>query len=171
MLGPSPFLAVSNMEAFLNLFFSLIDEFWQTAGKQSTLAVRSKMLQLLNMIFADNCPELLFDENSDSHLPEIEEVKNYIDANYRTEITLKSLQMLFYYSRSFLEKKFCECYGIPVMHYCKQVKLEKAKKMLKTRSVTEVAEELSFSSIFAFSRAFKNTYGISPQAYQKTLTE
>ena len=167
-LDRSPIIVVSDPTAFLKHFFSLINEFSRN-GNRSTLSVRAEMMHLLNIIFNDNNhPDAGRKEATSSH-SQMEEVKNFIDANYQSKITLKTLQYLFYYSKASLEKHFCEQYRIPIMHYCKQVKLEKSKKMLKTESVTKVAKKLSFSSINAFSRAFRNTFGMSPQEYQRFL--
>jgi len=44
----------------------------------------------------------------------------------------------------------------------------KAKELLERYSVTEVAEQLCFSSIYVFSRAYKKHFGISPSAELKT---
>ena len=39
----------------------------------------------------------------------------------------------------------------------------KRKELLKNNSVSKVCEMLGFSSIYAFSRAYKNFYGYSPK--------
>ena len=37
-------------------------------------------------------------------------------------------------------------------------------------NVTEVAEKLNYTSIYTFSRAFRNKFGVSPTHYQKKLS-
>jgi hypothetical protein len=50
--------------------------------------------------------------------------------------------------------------------HTKDKKMSFACKLLQTSTVSEVSEHLGFSSIYSFSRAFKNKYGIPPSEYK-----
>ncbi len=68
-----------------------------------------------------------------------------------------------------MEKQFREAYGISIMRYCAERRMARATELLKTESVTRVSEALSFSSINAFSRAFKTACGISPADFKRRM--
>ena len=55
--------------------------------------------------------------------------------------------------------------------YFRFQKLEKAKALIEETelSLTEIAENLNYASIYSFSKAFKNQYHLSPAEYRKTL--
>ena len=38
-------------------------------------------------------------------------------------------------------------------------------------SLTEIADYLNYSSVYVFSRSFKNIVGVSPQAYKNNLKD
>jgi AraC-like DNA-binding protein len=53
------------------------------------------------------------------------------------------------------------------MAYKNEIRLQRAKTMLKFNTVSFVSEKLGFSSIYVFSRAFKNRFGIAPSNIAK----
>ena len=58
---------------------------------------------------------------------------------------------------------------MPIIKYYNAKRLEYAKEMLREgAAVTRVANELNFSSIYSFSRFFKNAAGSSPTEYQSS---
>ena len=58
-------------------------------------------------------------------------------------------------------------YGIAIITYTQNLKLEAAKEYLKRElSITEISDKLNFSSIYSFSRFFKNKTGIAPLEYK-----
>ena len=162
----NPLLNLSDKAGFTELFFSLIDEY-QSNGKQSTFSVRIKMIQLIERIMVELVPERMCQPASRSADFELEMIKHYIDANHHSIIDLPMLETQFHYSRSFIAHRFKACYGVSIMKYYSQKRMETAYEMLKTHSVTAVAEALSFSSIYAFSRAFKHAYGFPPGDVKK----
>lgn len=160
LLGASPILHLSEKEKFLQIFFSLIDQF-QSGNKQSAISIRVKMLQLIEMILAIE-PSYLSAQTNPTNDFELEIIKQYIDANHYSLLNLEMLETHFHYNRFSISHQFKMRYGEPVMKYYNRKRMETAHEMLKTEPVTEVASALSFSSIYSFSRAFKNVYGYSP---------
>ena len=61
--------------------------------------------------------------------------------------------------------------GISISDYIANIRLEKAKLMLETGSLTvaEIAYTSGFSSPNYFSTAFKNKYGTPPAAFRKSV--
>lgn len=79
-------------------------------------------------------------------------------------VVAKELNM----SYSSFRKYFKTYTGLSPAHYFLQLKLQKAKILLRTtdRSVKEIAWELDFSSIAYFSTIFKKHTGVSPAQYR-----
>ena len=50
--------------------------------------------------------------------------------------------------------------------YITNLKLIRAKEMLRTQNVTEVAYDLGYDNISYFITIFKNKYGITPKQYK-----
>lgn len=74
----------------------------------------------------------------------------------------------FSFSESYLSHLFTAQLGISLCQYCQNVKFKKAMQMLdEGNSVTDVSEQLNYTSIYTFSRAFKNKFGISPSQYSR----
>jgi AraC-like DNA-binding protein len=69
------------------------------------------------------------------------------------------------------EANFCQCFkkitGIAPKEYLTNLKLSKAKDMIKNTNVTEVAFNLGYENISHFISLFKSKYGITPKQYKK----
>ena len=96
-------------------------------------------------------------------------VMNYIDTHICTISSLEELSVAIGYNYSYLSDLFKETTGNTVSAYYRGRRLELAREMLRegSMSITEIAERLGYSSLYAFSRAFKETFGISPKQYGK----
>jgi AraC-like DNA-binding protein len=71
------------------------------------------------------------------------------------------------------EANFCQCFkkitGVAPKEYLTNLKLARAKDMLKISNVTEVALDLGYENISHFIALFKERYGITPKQYKKTF--
>ena len=96
-------------------------------------------------------------------------IMNYIDTHICTLGSLEELSDAIGYNYSYLSDLFKENTGNTVSSYYRRRRLELAKEMLRegTMSITEIAEWLGYSSLYAFSRAFKEALGVSPKQYAK----
>ncbi|MFC5080729.1 helix-turn-helix domain-containing protein [Vibrio thalassae] len=54
--------------------------------------------------------------------------------------------------------------------YITQIRLESSKRNLSKLSVTDAAYEAGYDNISHYIRLFKNTYGLTPKQYQRSLT-
>lgn len=101
----------------------------------------------------------------------LSEAKRYIKYNYMMKINVEKISSMFGFERSYLYRLFKKEYGISVKEYIIEVRMDKAKELLKSgSSVAEVAELVGYSDEFAFSKAFKKYLGISPLSFKKTNT-
>ena len=91
----------------------------------------------------------------------------FMNQNVSQKLTVKDIAFHCNVSTSGLEKVFSKYYGAGVMAYFRELKLEEAKKMLKSGyTVFAIAQTLQYSSSAHFSAAFKKKYGISPLKYK-----
>lgn len=112
------------------------------------------------MLIADNF-EGTFEKN-DTTYPIESAVKDYIDAGQGMSLSLEDIAMQFDYSKYYLDRRFKDAYGISLIAYRNEKRMSLAKELLKEEAVSIVFEKMGFSSIYVFSRAFKNHFGIAP---------
>ncbi len=156
----------SDTALFQRIFFEIIELFKSKAYNYELLC-KAKMLELLNCILTQ------FDHDRtgspDMMSNPVVAVKNYIDNNFISAITLDSLSKQFYINKYTLLRKFKYMYGINIITYYRHKRIEYIKDILKTTNipVSALSEKMSFSDIYSFSRFFKNCVGVSPSVYRK----
>ena len=92
----------------------------------------------------------------------------YIDNNIFKINKLSDLENVFFYNINNISKYFHSQMGIPLNKYFISKKMEVALQLLQAgESVTQVSDKLQYSSIHAFSRAYKNYFNESPSKFQK----
>ncbi len=156
----NPLVAFSDPEAALRLFNRIV-----TQPKPSPLAQKGLLIELLDMLITDNFPGLF--EESGNGLNSIERlVKDYLDASQGGFSSLEDIARQFNYSKYHLTRRFKKRYGISLILYRNNKRMQLAKTLLLTETVSAVSEKLGFSSIYVFSRAFKNHFGISPTDFK-----
>ena len=151
----SPILAVKEREYVLSLFYRIV----RAHTHEAPLVVKGMLVELLGRIFQENCPSLF---DTQHPLPIARQIRDYIDAGYGFTMDLYDFSKRFAYSKFYLEKCFQREYGTGLIEYRNEKRMQYALKLLEHASVTEAADTLGFGSIYSFSRAFKNHYGISP---------
>ncbi len=153
-----------NPALFQKLFFDVIEMY--SAGA-SQIELKIAMLKVLSLLL------LQFDTPKDGKRDKaalIDNIKSYIDENYRNIITLDLLADAFYINKFTLMRKFTDAYGMNVIKYYNRKRIEYAKKMIKNTnlSIKQIGEMLSFADAYSFSRFFKNAVGVSPAGYRKS---
>lgn len=93
---------------------------------------------------------------------------NYIDTHIYTMKNLDELSAVTDYSYGYLSALFKETTGGTLSGYFRDKKLDAARLLLLEGklNVTEISELLNYSSVYAFSKAFKEQYGASPKNYK-----
>lgn len=93
-------------------------------------------------------------------------IKNYIHTHPSGNVTVRELQRLVNLNRQYMSTMFRERAGVSLQQYIIGNRMEKAKLLLRYSSVTETAELCDYANVYAFSKAFKKTVGISPREYR-----
>ena len=98
---------------------------------------------------------------------------SYIDTHLFSMKSLTEISDALSYNYSYLSNLFKKTMGQGLMDYYRLKRLETAKYLLLDgkMSVTQVAERLNYSSVYAFSRAFRTQYGESPNKYRRSCED
>lgn len=102
----------------------------------------------------------------------LERINAFVRANLGRQLSLADLAVELGYSASYMRAVFRSRFGISLGRYIRESRLSLAAHLLQTTSlsITEIAARSGFDSLFAFSRAFKNAYGISPKLYGRMVS-
>lgn len=93
----------------------------------------------------------------------------YLNAHLRERVNIADICAALHYNKSYLFKQFKKATDRGVMAYFTSLKIDEAKKMLgsSTLSVARIATELAFDSPNYFAKAFKKETGMTPSEYRK----
>jgi transcriptional regulator GlxA family with amidase domain len=71
-------------------------------------------------------------------------------------------------SASHLRERFRASCGVSLGRHLRRLRLEKACGLLRLtdRRISEIADQCGFASIYSFSRAFREAYGVPPRKYR-----
>src|SRR5579871_3579016 len=105
---------------------------------------------------------------TEEYFKRILKVLIHIETNIDEEIDLKDLAKLACYSPFHFHRLFHAIVGETVHQYIKRLRLEKAAMKLRhtDKPVTEIALDACYETPSAFTKAFKQQMGNSPQAYR-----
>ena len=92
------------------------------------------------------------------------EMMNYIDTHIYHIRTLVEVADAMNYNYNYLSNLYKRVMGITLLDYYRQRKLKTARLLLSEEgaTVSKVAALLGYSSLYTFSRAFKEMYGVAP---------
>ncbi len=93
---------------------------------------------------------------------------HYIDEHLTTINNLTEIAEALHYNYVYISRIFKLKSGKSIYQYFSERKLLLAEQLLKegTMSITKIAENLNYSSIYVFSRSFKKYFGVSPSIYE-----
>ncbi len=97
----------------------------------------------------------------------------YIESQLAEELQLDAIAFRSTYSRFHFQRLFHACVGFPVFDYIRRRRLsEAARRLLETESrretkIIDVAFASGFASHAAFTRSFRDHFGVSPDAFRR----
>jgi len=91
-------------------------------------------------------------------------VKDYIESNYASEISLANLASRFGYTKDHIERIFKKRFGITPHGHLIKVRLEHALWLLENSDISaeKISSAVGYKDFSSFWRGFKKEYGISP---------
>lgn len=99
---------------------------------------------------------------------QIQQSVDYIEDHLSEDIKIENLAQLASLSPFYYQRLFSRLVKKPVMEYIKLRRLAIASEALlnKSKRILDIALELGFSSHETLTRAFKSTYGMTPEEYR-----
>ena len=99
----------------------------------------------------------------------VDEIDRCIREHRDEALTLRALSGRLGYSEFHMTRKFREISGMSFREYLRRRKLAFALKEVRDsrRSFLDIALDYGFSSHEAFTRAFRDTYGVTPSQYRR----
>ena len=95
---------------------------------------------------------------------------DFVENRFREEISIKDIEDVSFYSYRNINRIFLALQHETIGQYVKRMKLEKAAEYLKFSEVkvSDIAFEVGYSDIAAFSKAFKKQFGCSPSNFRNS---
>ena len=99
----------------------------------------------------------------------VQKVMIYLRENYSRPVDFASVAEAHAVSAPYLSRLFHEYAGISPSRYLTGYRMEQAKKLLRDSrlSIGEIAARVGYPDPFHFSKAFKNTVGVSPSQFRQ----
>lgn len=145
--------------------FDLIQEF-ERKSPLYEWTVKARLLELLTLLVRE------LDWNSrdevGAHRDRLVDIQEYINGHVHRNITLDELSDRFHLSKYYLIHLFKRAFQLSPIQYHQKVRLERAKNFIRytNLSLKEIADQLGYDNIHAFSRAFKSKEGVPPSYYR-----
>lgn len=101
----------------------------------------------------------------------IHKIKLYIDANYRENMSLKSIAKRFFMNPVYLGQLFKKTYQVYFNDYVLGLRVQEAKRLLRQTDckVYEIAAKVGFSNADYFVTQFEKVEGKTPTEYKQAL--
>jgi AraC-like DNA-binding protein len=132
----------------------------------SPLIVIGKVYELLGLLYRRClCEPVLSAPDS-----KFKNVIDYINNNFHNDISSFKLSLLFGYDEAYFCRRFKAVTGLTPMNYIQILRLESAKKKIKSEklNISEVSALCGFKDASYFTRCFKKRYGVTPAEYAKS---
>lgn len=171
-VGDAPFFFVADEGNIKTLFEMLLNEFY-VRDEESNLMIHfyfSQMLIQLHRILTGKAREKLQKSSTAAANSAVYRALQYMDREYAGIRSVKQIARSLSYSEYYLSHIFKEKMDVTVKDYLMRKKITGAAHMLleTNMTVTEISEQLSFSSLHAFGLAFKRYMGMSAGEFRRS---
>ena len=95
-------------------------------------------------------------------------IKDYIDRNYKKDISAKDVAGILGYSDVYFSKAFKQLFDDNFINYLTKIRIDRAKVLLKDISfnIKEVGKSVGYADSNYFTKVFKRSIGMSPSEYR-----
>ena len=133
----------------------------------SELLLNSNLMAILCRHMADKSKKESVSPNADGihhSLANLNPVLIYINHHIMEPISIQELAAIANLSEKYFINYFKKAMGTTPASYINDLKMKRALDLLsgKTLSIKEIAKRVGYSDTYAFSKAFKKTYGVAP---------
>lgn len=116
-----------------------------------------------------NTTSSLTSESFFPSVPQLKEVFDYIEANYRQGITLSDVAVAVGYSPAYLTSRVAKQTGETVNGWIVKRRMAAARPLLKEtdQTIEQIATALGYQNACHFSRQFRQHHGLPPKTWRK----
>ncbi|MBQ2942846.1 MAG: helix-turn-helix transcriptional regulator [Clostridia bacterium] len=149
----------------ITAIFEKISKEHQNFDSYSNLLISGYMTELFSLMLRNPSMDKPY---SRTNIP-IENVTQYISANYRMNLTLEQMAEMSSLSTSYFSRLFKSITGFGFKEYLTIIRLKEAQSRLihTDKSICKIAYECGFNDSNYFSSVFKELNGVSPLKYRK----
>ncbi|MBN2659316.1 MAG: helix-turn-helix transcriptional regulator [Spirochaetales bacterium] len=172
--GPFRAFNLSNHSALrVESIFDIIHE--ETALKRSDYLdmVHFQIFEILILLRREGAlsPQEIEIWTGSRRIWQIEDVAEYIAANFDLSFTLEELAARCHLNPSYFSRIFREKMGQPLFEFINRARINRAVQLLKKTdlSILEIAMTVGYNNVSFFNRYFRKLKGCSPGEYRKKM--
>ena len=153
-------------------FSELLSQVYATAGNDDYIRdmwLNEKLNTLLALLMAESWQPASLRNPRRPARRDVAPVREYLEEHCTEKIALESVAEHFFLNKHYLARLFKEQYGVSVNSYLTQVRITRAKQMLRftDKAVSVIAAECGLEDANYFSRVFKKVEGVTPKQYRE----
>lgn len=153
-------------------FSELMSQVYAAAGNDDYIRdmwLNEKLNTLLALLMAESWHPASLRNPRRPARRDVAPVREYLEEHCTEKIALESVAEHFFLNKHYLARLFKEQYGVSVNSYLTQVRITRAKQMLRftDKAVSVIAAECGLEDANYFSRVFKKVEGVTPKQYRE----
>jgi xylan 1,4-beta-xylosidase len=108
---------------------------------------------------------------AESNLQRLSNIISYLDSHYTERITLQELADNLHMNYYYLSHFFKDTAGVSFQDYLNNLRVDKSLSLLSNNDlgVTRIAYDIGFSNSKAYTKAFREKFGVIPSEYRKNM--
>ncbi|NLL70685.1 MAG: helix-turn-helix transcriptional regulator, partial [Epulopiscium sp.] len=162
------------MIILFNTFFEQNKQLFEYPNVDLTTFFEINNKEILQDMFLEIFEDMIvtMNEKSETDLPVLSVssikksiLKNYTDCSFSIQLIAEQFNV----SASYLSQYFKEKTGSTILEYMTNLKIEKAKELLKNETLTlkDISQQIGYIHVSSFIRRFKQVTNITPSEYRK----
>ncbi|SDT52766.1 AraC-type DNA-binding protein [Paenibacillaceae bacterium GAS479] len=146
--------------------FAELDELHKRRSLVSVLKEKSVMLEIVSS-FLEHIPVQVLKHRSDE-MQRIRIIQDYVEAHLHESLSVNDMAGALHLHPNYFISYFKKHFGMPPAKYVNRKRLEKARLLLASTSLSikEIAERAGFPDTHHFAKSFRKETGLSPTEYR-----
>lgn len=165
----SPVFTPNDPQNIAHLFATVIEISMNKHYSENSPKSVAALLNLFIGLYED---KTIYIPESNKQTIKLQKVIDYIQTNfYDSKLSLQSIANHAYFNKTYLCRIFKQTYGISPQLYIINLRMQKAKEMMRYSSfnVSDIALAVGYKSPYYFSKEFKRLFSITPSQYIASL--
>ena len=165
----SPVLTPNDAQNIANLFATVIEISMNKLYSENSPKSVAALINLFTGLYEDKTTYLA---ETNKQMIKLQNVMDYIHTNFcDSELSLQSIANHTYFNKTYLCRIFKQTYGISPQLYLINLRMQKAKEMMRhsSFSISDIALAVGYKSPYYFSKEFKRLFSVTPSQYIASL--